>query len=67
MWVDFPFALLVEDIPKQGQGFKIDADYEMNFREMGRGRIFRTLWGTIVLDSSGEVMQTEIKHVCWWG
>lgn len=59
-----PFALLVEAISKQGQGFKIDADYEMNFREMGRGRIFRTLRGTIILESFGEVIQTEIKHVC---
>lgn len=41
--VSFPFSLSVEAISKQGQGFKIDADYETSFKEMGRGRIFRTL------------------------
>lgn len=66
-WVDFPFGLSVEAISKQGQGFKIDANYEMNFREMGRGKIFRTFGGIIVLESFGEVIQSEIKHVCWWG
>lgn len=58
--VSFPFALSVEAISKQGQGFKIDADYEMSFKEMGRGGIFQNF----VLESFGEVIQTEIKHVC---